>query len=95
MIIDCTLKDQTSYTFPSGNNYQMGGCGGGWMEYAWWFMTTEGVMLESDYPNESHLSNKEYDCRFKPDKILDKKMRGWGTITGKDDVTAANVSFVK
>ena len=51
MIIDCTMKGQTSYEFPSGNDYQMGGCNGGWMEYAWWLMTAEGAITEADYPN--------------------------------------------
>ena len=51
MIIDCTMEGQTSYEFPSGNNYQMGGCDGGWMEYAWWLMAIEGAITEADYPN--------------------------------------------
>ena len=72
MIIDCTMKGQTSYEFPSGNDYQMGGCNGGWMEYAWWLMTVEGAITEADYPNQSHLSNEEYDCRFNPDKVIGK-----------------------
>ena len=64
------------------------------MEYAWWFMTIEGVMTEEDYPNQSHETNKEYDCRFDPDKVIGKT-KGWATLTGKDDVTQADINTVK
>ena len=65
------------------------------MEYAWWLMTIEGAITEADYPNQSHLSNEEYDCRFNPDQVIGK-LAGWGTITGKDDgVEAAAITTVK
>ena len=54
MLIDCTLDEQDTYDF--GQNYQMGGCQGGWMAYAWWFMRDEGAILEEDYPNVSQTT---------------------------------------
>ena len=64
------------------------------MEYAWWLMTAEGAITEADYPNQSHLTNQEYDCRFNPDQVIGK-MAGWGTITGKEDNKDADITTVK
>jgi hypothetical protein len=64
----------------------MGGCDGGWMEYAWWFMRDEGAMLETDYPYQSGTSVTENDCTFDPSKVTGR-VSTWGTLTPTNDIS--------
>ena len=94
MLIDCTLEGQTDYEFPNDNNYRQGGCAGGWMEYAWWFMRDEGAILEADYPNVSQNTGRNGTCTFEPSKVMGR-VGSWGTITGTDDLSITKINEVK
>ena len=64
------------------------------MEYAWWFMRSEGIVLERDYPNISQNTGENGTCTFDPSKVMGR-VTTWGTLTGTDDIPYTLIDTVK
>lgn len=66
--VDCTLKGGNSIF---DEDYNMGGCQGGWMDGCWKMGKDHGIMTNDDYP----YTAKHERCKHDYNKV-------WGFVTG-------------
>lgn len=67
-LVDCTLTTNPKNKEQFGKDYGAYGCDGGWMSYAWDFISDQGAMTDAEYPYESGISQKEGDCKHNASK---------------------------
>lgn len=68
-----------------GEDYNLGGCNGGWMASAWYFQYKQGAMKESDYEYTSGRTGRETDCAHNKNKTVGK-VTNWSRIRQSDGI---------
>ena len=69
--VDCTTNTAINKEM-FGKTYGTGGCGGGWMGYAWNFMRDHGVMVYEDYP---YTGRNADPCKHNSRKVVGKVLK--------------------
>lgn len=77
-LVDCTLNNARNMEL-FGENFNMGGCNGGWMATAWYFQSKHGAMKESDYKYTSGNGSGETACAHNNNKTVGKVSK-WSRI---------------
>ena len=87
-LVDCTLTTNPKNKEQFGVDYGAYGCDGGWMSYAWNFISDQGAMTDAEYPYESGYSTEEGDCKHDASKT-EAKVDFYGQIhSSVEDVKA-------
>ena len=68
-----------------GEDYNLGGCNGGWMASAWYFQYKQGAMKESDYEYTSGRTGRETACAHDKNKTVGK-VTNWSRIRQSDGI---------